>query len=451
MKKSALLIIFLLLFSGLSSAQTRWMRLHPDVSWKYLKQWEKKHTWLTPSREGRGLFQKGNLSEARGRLEKALSQGSEDGRLFYELGYCYQAEGADEKAADLFHRAINKLSQQSPDHLYCFNSNYLLGTIYEKQGRTKEALTHYEKALELRPATPEIHYRKAFILRKLGDCRASISEIRETLTLDPAPAPANYLLGLLYLENEELKPARKFFEKAIALNVEVASSLYCLGHISAREKKLDEAIAYYRQSLENNPEDIYSHVALGNIFYEQENLPAARKHFTRLSSLDPSSPRWHYNLGVICRQMGDDDLAREEFSKAESLDPNLAFISSPIEGLEGLSAEAARLYAAGKLKESVDMYRQALLEDPFYLPARYNLAVSYTGLGENSKARRQYSRLIRIEPDYAPAHLNRGILAYQENRGSPEAAHHLRRYLELEPESNQADLIKRYLHEIRGW
>ena len=442
-------ILLLLSLPRGAPGQTRWMRLHPEVSWQYLSQWEKKHTWLTPSREGRGLFREGDFSEARRRLEEALAEGSEDGRLFYELGYCCRAEGEDEKAADLFQEAIAKLSSQSPRHLYLFNSHYLLGNIREKQGRNEEALFHYDEALKIFPQTPELRYRKALILREEGDISASIIEIKKTLDFEPAPA--SYLLGLLHLENGEIDAARRFLEDSIDSNVQVASSLYCLGRISAREGELDDAIAYYRRALENDPQHARSHIALGNIFYEQENLAEAEKHFSRLSSLQPNLARWHYNLGVICRQLGEDDRAREELDKALSLDPDLTFLYSSAEGLTGLSGEAGRLYAEGRIKESAQMYSQALLEDPFSLPARYNLAVCYSDLGENSKARRQYSRLLRIAPDYPLAHLNLGILAFQKNRKSAEAAHHLRRYLQIEPESPQKDLIERYLHEIRGW
>ena len=71
-------IIFLFMLSSTASAQTRWMRLHPDVSWNYLKEWEKEHRWLTPAREGKILFQKHRVGEARTLLEQAVAEGSDD-------------------------------------------------------------------------------------------------------------------------------------------------------------------------------------------------------------------------------------------------------------------------------------------------------------------------------------------------------------------------------------
>jgi len=58
MRKIVLLAVWLLLISSSASAQTRWMKQHPDVSWKYLARWEKDHQWLTPARIGKLHFQK---------------------------------------------------------------------------------------------------------------------------------------------------------------------------------------------------------------------------------------------------------------------------------------------------------------------------------------------------------------------------------------------------------
>lgn len=434
-----------------SAPMTRWMRLHPDVSWNYLKKWESTHQWITPGREGRELFRVGDIAGAQKSLQAAIAGGSDDGRLYYELGYCRQAEGKTEEAADCYRKAIARLSVQAPGHLYLFNAHYLLGAILEEKGENDAALSEFDRALALRPDTPALRYRKAIIYREQGKLDAAVNEVEAALKADPNLPPADYLLGLLRLEKEDWAGARGYFEKAAAGNVEVAASRYCLGYIAFREGRTDEAVASYRAALQADANQKEARIALGNIAYEQERLPEAEEQFRALSALEPDVARWHYNLGVIYRDEEKLDLSEKELARARELDPNLSFRKEVPGGLKGLSGQAARLYAEGKKEEAARLYRQALLEDPFYLPARYNLAIIYAELRQTSPAIREYGRVIRIEPDYAPAHLNRGILLYRKNRRSPDAAYHFRKYLDLEPTSSQAELIKIYLHEIQGW
>ena len=452
MRKGLIALILMCLASASQAApMTRWMRLHPNVSWNYLRQWETKHQWLTPSREGRDLFQKGDIAGAKKSLEAALASGSDDGRLYYELGYCCQAQGDPARAMEYYGQAIPRLARQAPTHLYLFNAHYLLGALYEERRENDQALAEFDQALALRPDTPTLRYRKAIIYRALGKPDAARAEIQAALKSDPSLSPANYLLGLLYLEKEDWAGARGYFDRAIAGKVEVASSRYCLGYIAFREGKIEEAIAEYRAALAAEPAHLETRIALGNIAYEQERLPEAAEHFQALTALEPKNARWHYNLGVIYRDQEKLDLSEKELAQARSLDPNLAFRKEVPGGLKGLSGQAARLYAEGKKEDAARLYQQALLEDPFYLPARYNLAIVYSDLGQAGQAIREYGRVIRIEPDYPPAHLNRGILVYRKDRRSPEAAYHFRKYLELEPKSRQSELIKIYLHEIQGW
>jgi tetratricopeptide (TPR) repeat protein len=167
--------------------------------------------------------------------------------------------------------------------------------------------------------------------------------------------------------------------------------------------------------------------------------------------LEPQQARWVYNLGVIYREQGKEELAAEQFRRAFEINPELDFYYRPSEETEALSGAAYRKYQQGDYRGAIDLYRQALLNDAFYLPARFNLALAYQADKQMGRAHREYERLLRIEPDNIPTHLNLGIALYQQDRRSPQAAYHLRRYLELNPQSRQAQLIRRYLREIRDW
>jgi tetratricopeptide (TPR) repeat protein len=451
MKKISLSLICFLCFLSSAFPQTRWMRLHPDVSWKYLAQWEKEHQWLTPARIGKLHFQKHEVGRAREQLESAVAEGAEDGRLLYELGYCCRVQEDNKKALEYLSQAAEKLARADPDHIYYFNSEYLIGNIYEEKNDRARALAHYEKAIRLRPDTPALHYRKAYLLHEGGDLELSLNEITRVIELSPDSGSAAYLAGILSLEKGDLSAARTHILNAIKNGEENSASYFCLGFISSRQERGEEAIEYYKKALELEPDHRETLLALANLYYEEDNLSEAREYFESLVAAEPDSARRHYNLGVVYRGLEMNEAAEKELAESRRLDPDLAFLSRPAgDDVPELFAAGARLQQEGKYIEAIDLYRQALLSDPFYLPTRYNLAIAYNARGERTRAIRQYSRLLRIDPDFAPAHLNLGILAYKKKQRT-QAAFHLRKYLSLEPESPQEDLIKRYLHDLRGW
>lgn len=451
MKKIILSFVCLSVFSSSVYTQTRWMRLHPDVSWKYLAQWEQKHQWLTPARIGKLHFQKHEVGRAREQLEAAVAEGAEDGRLFYELGYCCRVQGDNDKALEYLRQAAEKLARDDPDHIYLFNSEYLIGVIYEDKNETERALSHFENGLRLRPDTPALHYRKAYILHKQGNLELSLAEIKQVIKLSPNSGSAAYLAGILSLEKDDLPAARTYLLNAIKDGEEKGATYYCLGCISSRQGRYEEAVEYYRKALETEPDKRETLLALANLYYEQDNLVAAREYYESLVVMEPASARGHYNLAVIYQGLDMNEAARKELAEARRLDPDLVFLSKPAaEDVPELFADAARLQKGGKYEDAIDLYRRALLSDPFYLPTRYNLAIAYNARGERTRAIRQYSRLLRIDPDFAPAHLNLGILAYQKKQRK-ESAFHLRKYLTLKPESPRTELIQQYLRDLRDW
>jgi tetratricopeptide (TPR) repeat protein len=439
-----------LILSTSAAAKTPWMRKHPDVSWRYLERWEKEHQWLTPAREGRIYFQKHEVGQARPLLEKAVEEGADDGRLLYELGYSCRVGGDNEAALDYLDRAARLLARDDPGHLYHFNALYLAGLIREERGEETQALSNYEEALRLRPDLAPLRYRKAYLLVRRGETSAAREEIARVLERDPGSGAANFFAGLLALESGDLTGAEQHLGRARSAGVEPGPVLYALGHVSLGRGDSEAAIARFEGALEADPGNRDALAALANLSYREDDLARARKYFQLLAAREPSAARWHYNLGVVYRDLGLEELSGQSLAEARRLDPELRTLEKITPAAAGPFNEAGELLEDGQPRAAIELYREALAADPFFIPAHYNLAIACRRAGEGRRALRQYDRLLRIDPDYGPARLNAGIIAV-EQKDRPAAARHLRRYLELEPDSPQAGLVRRYLREMRGW
>jgi tetratricopeptide (TPR) repeat protein len=143
-----------------------------------------------------------------------------------------------------------------------------------------------------------------------------------------------------------------------------------------------------------------------------------------------------------CAALDRDDPSTAEhlYRQALDLEPNLA---SALTNLGNL------LYRRGHITEARAHYERALDVEPMQPEARYNLANILEDLGEIDLAIAELRRVVATAPDFADAHYNLGLVLARVG-GATQARHHLARYLELDPESEWAELARAYLSSQAG-
>ncbi len=72
-------------------------------------------------------------------------------------------------------------------------------------------------------------------------------------------------------------------------------------------------------------------------------------------------------------------------------------------------------YDAGKYKEAIEAYNNAIRLDPNYAIAYNNRGNAYRDLKEYTKAIKDYNRAIDLNPRYAYAYYERGLICYYLN------------------------------------
>jgi len=102
--------------------------------------------------QGRAHLKRGMAAQATVALEKAKKREPDKGSIREALGIAYFRIGRWSEAEAEF-RALLELS---PVNDY---AHYALGRALEKQGRTREANTHYKLASSLKPASNQYRAR----------------------------------------------------------------------------------------------------------------------------------------------------------------------------------------------------------------------------------------------------------------------------------------------------
>ena len=96
----------------------------------------------------------------------------------------------------------------------------------------------------------------------------------------------------------------------------------------------------------------------------------------------------------------------------------------------------------GQLEAAQVALNKAVQANPQNCPARTQLGVLLRKAGDFAEARSHYEACLAYQPDFAPAHLNLGILNELYIGDLPAALASYQRYLELQPEPEK---------RIQGW
>ena len=181
---------------------------------------------------------------ARPELEK-LAQRNADNPL-----YLYWLARLDYDAQQ-YPAAIEKLERViaiDPHYMKAYDN---LGLCYEAAGRLEDAVTTYQRAVDLnrqaKPVSPWPLLNLGSLLVKLEQLDDAEKYLRDSLLADPKFAPAHYVFGTLLEKRGRDEEAIRELEQAAALDAAYAQPHYALGRIYRRMGNTEKAAAELNQ------------------------------------------------------------------------------------------------------------------------------------------------------------------------------------------------------------
>jgi len=106
--------------------------------------------------------------------------------------------------------AVKMLSQLAALDSNDYQVWFMLGVAEAHRKNFQEAIKHFKKVAELRPALAEPHNNLAVIYNEMGDLRAAVKELETSIELNPEYATAQENIGDLYV-----KLALESYQKAM--------------------------------------------------------------------------------------------------------------------------------------------------------------------------------------------------------------------------------------------
>lgn len=187
--------------------------------------------------QAKALFDKGDVSEAKDKLDEALSypenlgegrlEGTKDNNIYYHLGLCYETLGDKDKAKECFEKAVLG-AQEVAGVMYYYDqpADMILyqGLAFNKLGRAKEANSRFYKLIDY----GEQHVRDKFKMDYFAVSMPDMSVFDTDMTLKNQ-IHCYYLMGLGYLGLGHKDKAKEWFEKALELDVNHQNARIYLG------------------------------------------------------------------------------------------------------------------------------------------------------------------------------------------------------------------------------
>jgi len=202
------------------------------------------------------------------------------------------------------------------DLAYVHNS---LGSALFNAGKRPEAISHFEKSLQLDPDNPEAHVNLGVALAVQKDHPAAIRHFERALQLNPYSSSAHDNLGDSLAALGKPDEAIQHFRRALELNPDLVSAHYALGFALATEEKWDEAIPHYEQALhfkvDRTDAGYITAIGLAN----QQEWAKAIALYRQVLTAKPEFAEAHNHLGIALAAQGKTNEARDQFQQAVTL------------------------------------------------------------------------------------------------------------------------------------
>lgn len=199
-----------------------------------------------------------------------------------------------------------------------------LGHALAQKGRLDEAIAHYRIALRIKPELAEAHNNLGNALGGQGKSDEAIAEYLTALKLDPQNENALNNLGIARAMQGKPEEAGRLLLEAVRLKPSDASAHGNLGTLYASQNKLQDAAEQFRIALQLDPDDAKSHNNMGNVLSQLGKPAEATEHYQTALKLQPANPEANYNLGLVLLQQGRRQEAISHFAEALRLRPDYA-------------------------------------------------------------------------------------------------------------------------------
>lgn len=154
-----------------------------------------------------------------------------------------------------------------------------LGKILYNSGKFEEAMEHYNRAVELKPASTQPRFNLGLIYLKLGRVEEAAGQFRLALEADPDNAIAHVNLGSLLADQGDYDLAMEHYLKALKIVPNQIMAHNNLAAVLAKTGRFEEAVEHLQFVVKVAPDYIAARQNLGKLLMSLGRKAEAEEHF----------------------------------------------------------------------------------------------------------------------------------------------------------------------------
>jgi type IV pilus assembly protein PilF len=202
--------------------------------------------------------------------------------------------------------------------------HYNLGVQAQQAGHIQEALSEYQRAVELDPDNADSQNALGIILHlSFRRYAEAIEHYQRALEVRPNFSEARTNLGNVYLDQGQYDEAIKLYEQV--LNDMLYPTPFIaqgnLGWAYYKKGETEKGLENIKAAVTLNPNFCLGYRNLGSIYEETGHGEEACKQFARYRELCPDTADANMREGVCLAKQGQVDTARERFQTCEAKAP----------------------------------------------------------------------------------------------------------------------------------
>jgi tetratricopeptide (TPR) repeat protein len=263
-------------------------------------------------------YRTGRIDESQKILRDLIQQQQGNSAAYNLLGWCYHQQGKTKEAVQSFERAI----ELAPDQ----ESNYLdLGTVLIRNGRPLVARVLAENAIRRFPNSARIHEMKGLVEMSLSHYSDAVALYARSVQLDPTSPEAHLGLAVAQSEAGMIAEATTTYEQGLKRFPSHAGHYAEYGQMLMKRVEGGEAalepvaVRLLEKAIELDPALPEPHYQLGNLAMNAKQYEKALQHLMLAGKLSPESSKIHFVLGRVYTRLGRTQEAADEQRKFAKL------------------------------------------------------------------------------------------------------------------------------------
>lgn len=191
-------------------------------------------------------------------------------------------------------------------------------------------------------------------LYKSGDLPAAAATFQKALEIDPKHPEVHFNLGNVYLATKRLQEAEKEYDAAIAAQDKFVLARYNLGKVYEQTGRVDQALSQYRRAVDLDPQFFPAHMDIGKILETSGDIDGAIASYKRALELQPTIKELRVRLGNSYFKKGGPEnmkLAEQEYRAAAGIDSTY---------VDALYSMGVVVTGEGREAEGATWFRRAL-------------------------------------------------------------------------------------------